>query len=307
MTKIFTFWEPRGALVPYLALCMKTWERALHAYDVVVLDYQNLPQYLEDGALDLETLRRLRLSMQKDAVMVAVLHRHGGIFLDADTLAVADIAPLLAFLDHGEAVSFNMHVACIAARPGAHLLDRWLGHIRRRLAAVRQHDGGPPNVPWSYLGNDCLYAAMDDIIDAHEGTPFPLAAAERALGLGRPQIPPDGRRSLRARLLNGMLWRRRLFYFRTIHRKRLTMLERNRFAFMPERLYRPREAGTDEVRYRRYWFESNAGVDTAVREGQMLIGLHNSYTPDWYKRLSEAEVLAHPCLLSRTLRRLLDR
>lgn len=307
MTTIFTFWEPRDALVPYLALCMKTWERALHAYDVVVLDYQNLPRYLEDGALDLETLRRLPLQMQKDAVMVAVLHRHGGLFLDADTLAVADIAPFLAFLDRSETVSFDMHLACVAARPGARLLDHWLGHIRGRLAVVRQLDGGPPNVPGSYLGNEGLYSAMDDIIDAHESTPFPLAAAERAIGLGRPQMPLDGRRTLRARLLNGFLWRRRLLYFRTIHRKRLTMLERNRFAFMPERLHRPREAGADDVRYRRYWFESNAGVDTAVREGQMLIGLHNSFTPDWYKRLSEAEVLAHPCLLSRTLRRLLDR
>ena len=133
------------------------------------------------------------------------------------------IAPFLAFLDRSETVSFNMHLACIAARPGARLLDHWLGHIRRKLAVVRQLDGGPPNVPWSYLGNEGLYAAMDDIIDAHEGTPYLLAAAERAIGLGRPQIPLDGRRTLRARLLNGFLWRRRLLYFRTIHRKRLTL------------------------------------------------------------------------------------
>lgn len=306
MTTIYTFWEPRGALFPYLALCMKTWERALRAYDIVVLDYQNLSRHLEAGALDLETLRRLPLSMQKDAVMVAVLHRHGGLFLDADTLAVADIAPFLAVLDRSETVSFNMHTACIAARPGARLLDLWLGHIRRRLAGLRQLEGGAPTVRWSYLGNEGLYDAMDDIIDAQEGTPFLLAAVERAVGFGRPQVPSPGRRTLRARLLNGALWQRRLLYFRTIHRRHLTMLERDRYAFMPELLHRPREAGSDTARFRRYWFESNADVDTALREGQMLIGLHNSYVPDWYKRLSDAEVLDHPCLLSRTLRRLLD-
>ena len=285
---------------------METWKRALRQYDVVVLEYQNLPHYFEEGALDLETLRRLPLPMQKDAVMVAVLHRHGGIFLDVDTLAVADVAPLLAFLERSETISFHMHLACIAARPGAHLLHYWLGQIRKRLAAVRQLDGEPPDVPWSYLGNDCLYAAMDDVIAAQDGTPWPLAAAERAIGLGRPEIPGAGRRSLRARLLNGLLWRRRGLYFRTIHRNHYTMLERNRFAFMPELLGQPRKADA-AVLYRRFWFESSAGVDAAVREGQMLIGLHNSFTPDWYKQLSEAGVLAHPCLLSRTLKHLLDR
>ena len=306
MTTIYAFWEPRGALVPYLALCMKTWERALHAHDIVLLNYENLGRYLEDGALDLETLRRLPLSMQKDAVMVAVLHRRGGLFLDVDTLAVADIAPLLAFLEQSEAVSFNMHLACIGARAGARLLDLWLGHIRRRLAAVRRVDG-PPHVPWSYLGNDCLYTAMDDIVDAHEDSPYPLAAIERWIGLGRPEVPVGGRRSPGARLLNGLLWRRRVLYFRTIHRKRLTMLDRSRFAFIPEGFGRPRDPCPQDVRYRRFWFESSAGVDAVVREGQLLIALYNSFTPDWYKRLSEAEVLAHPCLLSRTLRRLLDR
>jgi hypothetical protein len=103
-----------------------------------------------DGSLDelslarqlIETLRRLPLPMQKDAVMVAVLHRHGGLFLDVDTLAVADVAPLLALLERRETISFHMHLACIAARPGARLLGYWLGQIRKRLAVVRRRDGG---------------------------------------------------------------------------------------------------------------------------------------------------------------------
>ncbi len=53
MTTIFTFWEPRGALVPYLALCMKTWERAFRAHDVVVLDHANLGRHLGEDVLDL--------------------------------------------------------------------------------------------------------------------------------------------------------------------------------------------------------------------------------------------------------------
>jgi hypothetical protein len=36
------------------------------------------------------------------------------------------------------------------------------------------------------------------------------------------------------------------------------------------------------------------------------VGLHNSWTPHWYSSLSEDEVLAHDCLLSRTLREALS-
>jgi hypothetical protein len=37
----------------------------------------------------------------------------------------------------------------------------------------------------------------------------------------------------------------------------------------------------------------------------MVIGLHNSWTPKWYKRLSEKEVLAQDCLLSKTIKHIL--
>ncbi len=249
-------------------------------------------------------LRRVPLSVQKDAVMVAVLRRHGGVFLDADTLAVRDIAPLVALLDRSEVLTFDMHLAFMAAQPGARLLERWLPAIQRRLAALR---GAPPaEIPWDYLGNNLFYSTMDEIIDAHAGKPLAMAVADHAIGLARRLSARRGRMVF-ARLVNAGLWRRRRLAFRTICRARLTMLDRDRYGFMPERLHNRGRRGALADEYRRYWFESSAGVDSALREGQMLIGLHNSWTPDWYKRLEEAEVLGHPCLLSRTLRRLLDR
>jgi len=36
---IFTFREPPAAIVPYVALCMKTWERPFAGHRVVVLDH----------------------------------------------------------------------------------------------------------------------------------------------------------------------------------------------------------------------------------------------------------------------------
>ena len=107
------------------------------------------------------------------------------------------------------------------------------------------------------------------------------------------------------RLANVVVRKRRALYFRTLYRRYLTMLDRNAQGFMPELLNDAARGGDTAARYRRYWFESDAAVETALRPGQALIGLHHSWTPEWYTRLSEAEVLAHPCLLSRTLGRLL--
>lgn len=49
MTKrppVFTFWEPRGAVTPWLQLCRDTWRRGLDSDAVVTLDYANLGEYL---------------------------------------------------------------------------------------------------------------------------------------------------------------------------------------------------------------------------------------------------------------------
>jgi mannosyltransferase OCH1-like enzyme len=83
---IFSFWEPTGSMTPYLELCVRTWKRNLPGYEIIFLDYSNLGNYLPEGTYEMTVLKRLPLMMQKDAVMVAVLKEHGGIFMDADTL-----------------------------------------------------------------------------------------------------------------------------------------------------------------------------------------------------------------------------
>jgi hypothetical protein len=98
-----------------------------------------------------------------------------------------------------------------------------------------------------------------------------------------------------------------MLYFKTIYRRHLTMLDRKAHGFMPELLHYRHEAPDVIEKYRRYWFQSGASLDTALLPNQTLIGLHNSWTPEWYKQLSEAEVLEHSCLLSRTLSHLLGR
>lgn len=104
---------------PYLRLCLQTWERHLRDWQIVVLDHTNFGDWFDPGLFELDALRRLPLQVQKEAMMVGSLKERGGVFLDADTLAFKDIRPLLAELQHSEALIYGYHLAFMAARLGA--------------------------------------------------------------------------------------------------------------------------------------------------------------------------------------------
>lgn len=56
------------------------------------------------------------------------------------------------------------------------------------------------------------------------------------------------------------------------------------------------------TKYQRFYFENNYKLSDIGKTDMLM--LHNSWTPKWYKDLSEAEVLAHDCTLSNILREL---
>ena len=53
-------------------------------------------------------------------------------------------------------------------------------------------------------------------------------------------------------------------------------------------------------KYRRFYFEKAFHRSDIMQTDRLM--LHNSWTPEWYKRLSEDEVLRHGCTLSNMLR-----
>ena len=59
-------------------------------------------------------------------------------------------------------------------------------------------------------------------------------------------------------------------------------------------------AGTAHAKYQMFYFQSNVGVDS-LKPTEMLM-LHNSWTPSWYKELSEEEALSRMCTMSNILR-----
>ena len=158
--RIFTFWEPRGVITPYLRLCLQTWEKVLGAHEIIVLNYANLGDWLECAYYERDVFRRLTLSVQKDAIMVNVLRRHGGLFMDLDTIAVAEIAPLLRAVGNSELAMFDTHMAVLVARPNARILQLWCNRIEEKLAQLARGPW-PGKLPWDFTGNSVYAEALE--------------------------------------------------------------------------------------------------------------------------------------------------
>ena len=79
---IFSFWEPLGKIPGYLRLCIKTWEKFLPDYSIKILDYIGVKKYLGEALFSSIIDRKMALSMQADAIRVALLNKYGGIWMD---------------------------------------------------------------------------------------------------------------------------------------------------------------------------------------------------------------------------------
>lgn len=310
---IFTFWEPRRNTIPFIELCKKTWGKNLPDYEVVVLNYSNLYTYINKDIYDLSLLKKLILPIQKDAVMVAVLKEHGGIFMDADTLVLKDITPLVNKLYNTEVIMFNMHLAFVAAHANSLVLTLWLRGIQEKLRKSFENPNAQDELRWDFLGNSVLTEVMEAIMSS---SPFEknmlTELLDKSVGscrnLEKKNIMQNQKLSNKLnRLKNFLLWRRRMLYYQTTLKKYLTMLNRDTYGFLPHLKYKKNKGMNIIDRYVNFWFNNNLKLDNAFLENQIVIGLQNSRTPEWYKELSEKEVLENSCLLSRTIKQILSK
>jgi len=100
--RIFTFWENKKnalSLPPYIELCMETWRNNIPGLELVVVNYDNLYDWIDEDYIKSKDLRGLLLPQQKDVIQYGLIHKHGGVFLDADTIIVKDIFDEIEKLD----------------------------------------------------------------------------------------------------------------------------------------------------------------------------------------------------------------
>lgn len=293
-SNIYTFWEPRGKVLPYLKLCRRTWDVHLKSHRIIDLDHSNLAEHLDVEDLDLDRLKTLAPAVQKDVIMVAVLRQNGGIFMDMDTIALKEIQWIAADLEHSEIVSFDTHLAFMAARPNAQLLNYWYSGIRSTLGTLSRSDSVTPDL----VGNRELDNAMTAMIrDSWLGPLHKLVGT--ALRSVRGSSLSDSPYKKLRHLLSRADSRLTKMAFSRTSGKYMKILSRDNF--ICESRYRLRLLFNPIQTYRDFWFGDTLETGEVVGKNQALIGLHNSWTPEWYKDLNEQEVLSHECMLSRVL------
>ena len=87
---IFSFWEPHERIPGYLLLCIETWKKFLPKYDINILDYKSVEDYLGKSLFSSIICKNMTLPIQVDAIRVALLKKYGGIWIDADTIILND-------------------------------------------------------------------------------------------------------------------------------------------------------------------------------------------------------------------------
>lgn len=144
MKKVFTFWEPKEAMPGYVKLCLETWRSCLPEHEVVVLDYRSLGDYLTAREQAAVLWKGMTFAMQSDCIRCAVLKRHGGIWLDADTVLTrpldarfrqADVT-MVARRMNGALVNYGAFIQ--ATRPEAKFLCDWHTELTVRVDRARR-------------------------------------------------------------------------------------------------------------------------------------------------------------------------
>lgn len=96
---------------------MQTWKKFLPHATIVVLDYKNIGEFLDVRELGLNLFSgKLTLPHIADAIRVALLAKHGGVWLDIDTIILSS--------DAEKNSSIRRKICCRAESKAADLTER---------------------------------------------------------------------------------------------------------------------------------------------------------------------------------------
>ena len=84
--RIFTFWDDEAEMPAYIQLCIDSWKKYLPNYEIVVLNYSNLENWLPKDFYDKILYDEFKIAQQTQAIRAAILEKHGGFWFDADII-----------------------------------------------------------------------------------------------------------------------------------------------------------------------------------------------------------------------------
>lgn len=126
---IFTFWEPKLNIPGYIKLCIRTWQNIFPNNRIIILDYSNLYHYLGHSLISKILCKNMRMSVQADAIRVAILKKYGGIWMDADTIVI-NSSFIKSFYNYQyELVTLSYHIGFIYASKNSIFISKWLRKI----------------------------------------------------------------------------------------------------------------------------------------------------------------------------------
>ncbi|PZT47648.1 hypothetical protein B6S12_07910 [Helicobacter valdiviensis] len=165
---IWTFWEPRDRMPAYLKLCMKTWEKFLPEYEIIVLDYLNLYDFLPKKFYDESLYQNFSLAKQADAIRAAILYLHGGVWLDTDTIITS--SKIKYFFENTSSFSlFSRHIGAIKAKKDSVVCFEWAKECQKRILIYKNAKQESRNLKeyevYYYLGNGPLNLSIDKYVD----------------------------------------------------------------------------------------------------------------------------------------------
>lgn len=151
----------------YLQMCMETWKKFLPNATIVVLDYKNLGEFLDVRELGLNMFSgKLPIALIADAIRVALLAKHGGVWLDVDTIILNSNAERFFLPDEkhrtvffGELANKSCHIGFINTPPAATCMNLWCEFIREKIWNLKSDTF----VDFDYLGNGFI----NDYVQKH--------------------------------------------------------------------------------------------------------------------------------------------
>ena len=184
--KIFTFWEPKDKLPGYLELCLESWKKYIKDCEIVMLDYSNLDNYLNLKEFDKAFSGTFSLTQQSDAIRCAILNKHGGLWLDCDTIITSD--KINDFLNTEKPFTLiGNHICFIKAEKDCSILNEWEKEVQNRITESKKvnlftkifHNREYKKIKsWDYFGNSILSSILNGneefySIDKYQNKIFP--------------------------------------------------------------------------------------------------------------------------------------
>ena len=270
--RIFTFWEPKENLPAYIKLCMQTWTKFLPDYEIIVLDWSNLSDYLSDSAYKNVVFKHMSLAKQSDALRAALIKEHGGIWLDADTIitnpnflnTVTKSKSDVVMIGRPKTDGVIYGAFIYAAKPNTDFIKDWYAELPGRIRKYRLLVKYPilrkiykkqwrAAENWDY----CVNAIIDDL----------------------------GKR---------------------YHEPAFVCLDRDDIHALPEyESIMAKQISEKDMLYREFWFK-NGDVQDILKNTGGIILLHNSWTPPEYRKMDKQTFLSQPILLAKLLQKVLN-